>query len=93
MPLDAANPFANPFASPSILPFGLPDWTVISDTDYQPAIEAGMAEQLAELDAIASDSAPADASRTSHAPDHRENGRAPAGETVYTTLAADTNKK
>jgi peptidyl-dipeptidase Dcp len=46
----------NPFARPSTLPFGLPDFALIADEHYQPAIEAGMAEQLAELDAIATDS-------------------------------------
>jgi peptidyl-dipeptidase Dcp len=46
----------NPFSRPSTLPYGLPDFSVIADEHYQPAIEAGMAEQLAELEAIATDS-------------------------------------
>ena len=49
MPLDPANPFAGP----STLPFELPDFAVIRTEHYQPAIESGMAEQLAELAAIA----------------------------------------
>lgn len=91
MPLDAANPFANPFASPSILPFGLPDWTVISDTDYQPAIEAGMAEQLAELDAIASDSAPADVASVIEAWERSGELLTRAANAFYTKQPADTN--
>jgi peptidyl-dipeptidase Dcp len=48
----------NPFAQPSVLPFGLLDFGAIRDEHYQPAIEAGMAEHRAELDAIATDPAP-----------------------------------
>ncbi len=43
----------NPFASRSTLPFELPDFAAIGTEHYLPAIEAGMAEQLAELAAVA----------------------------------------
>ena len=43
----------NPFYAPSTLPFQAPPFDKIKDTDYQPAIEAGMAEQLKEMQAIA----------------------------------------
>lgn len=49
----AAFSDANPFAQPSTLPFGTPDFSNIEDADYQPAIEAGMAEQRAEIAEIA----------------------------------------
>jgi peptidyl-dipeptidase Dcp len=49
---------ANPFYAPSTLPFQAPPFDKIKDTDYQPAIEAGMAQQRAEIDAIAADPAP-----------------------------------
>ena len=42
----------NPFAKPSTLPYEAPPFDRIKDTDYQPAIEAGMAQQLAEIRAI-----------------------------------------
>ena len=42
----------NPFASPSTLPFGLPPFAEIRDEHFEPAFEAGMAEQLAEVQAI-----------------------------------------
>jgi peptidyl-dipeptidase Dcp len=42
-------PASNPFATPSSLPYHTVPFDRIKDTDYQPAIEAGMAEQLAEL--------------------------------------------
>jgi peptidyl-dipeptidase Dcp len=44
---------ANPFYAPSTLPFQAPPFDQIKDSDYQPAIEAGMAEQLSEVRAIA----------------------------------------
>jgi peptidyl-dipeptidase Dcp len=44
---------SNPFYSPSTLPFQAPAFDKIKDEDYQPAIEAGMAEELTEIQAIA----------------------------------------
>jgi peptidyl-dipeptidase Dcp len=48
---------SNPFYAPSKLPFGAPPFDKIKDGDYQPAIEAGMAQQLAEIEKIANDPA------------------------------------
>jgi peptidyl-dipeptidase Dcp len=48
----------NPLFRPSALPFHAPPFDKIKDADYQPAIEAGMAEELAEILAIADDPAP-----------------------------------
>jgi len=47
----------NPFYAPSTLPFGAPPFDRIKDGDYQPAMEAGMAQELAEISAIANDPA------------------------------------
>jgi len=44
---------ANPFYAPSTLPFHAPDFNKIRDDDYQPAIEAGIAQNLEEIRAIA----------------------------------------
>ena len=44
---------SNPFYAPSTLPFHAPPFDKIKDEDYQPAIEAGMAEELSEIQAIA----------------------------------------
>ena len=49
---------ANPFYAPSALPFHAPPFDKIKDEDYQPAIEAGVAQSLAEIGRIADDSAP-----------------------------------
>ena len=48
----------NPFFAPSSLPFQAPPFDKIRDEDYQPAIEAGMAEELKEVQAIADNPAP-----------------------------------
>lgn len=47
----------NPFAVASPLPFGLPDFARIRPEHFRPAFEAGMARQLAEVEAIATDPA------------------------------------
>ncbi len=44
---------SNPFYAESTLPFHAPPFDKIKDEDYQPAIEAGMAEQLSEINKIA----------------------------------------
>ena len=53
----AATPAANPFAAASTLPFQAPRFDLIKDKDYQPAIEAGISEQAAEIARIANSSA------------------------------------
>jgi len=49
---------ANPFYAPSTLPFHAPPFDKIKDADYQPAIEAGIAQMIAETRAIADNPAP-----------------------------------
>lgn len=49
---------SNPFYEPSTLPFHAPPFDKIKDGDYQPAIEAGMAQELKEIEAIANNPAP-----------------------------------
>src|SRR5258708_19693559 len=55
---DAKFDPSNPFYAPSTLPFHAPPFDKIKDEDYQPAIEAGMAEQLSEIQAIADNPPP-----------------------------------
>lgn len=47
----------NPFFAPSELPFGAPPFDRIRDEHYQPAIEEGMRQHLAEVRAIAGQAA------------------------------------
>jgi len=49
---------ANPFYAASTLPFQTPPFDRIKDTDYQPAIDAGIAQHLKEVEAIADNPAP-----------------------------------
>src|SRR5579863_468457 len=55
----AIAPFTkdNPFAAPSTLPFKAPPFDKIKDSDFQPALEEGMKQQLAEVQKIADDPA------------------------------------
>ena len=49
----------NPFAAPSTLPYGLPPFRAIREEHYRPALEAGLAQHRAEVDAIATNDEPA----------------------------------
>ena len=59
MPMDetATVTEANPFFAESTLPFHYPPFDRIDDSLYRPAFERGMADQLAEVEAIATASA------------------------------------
>ena len=52
----ATLPASSPFAKPSTLPLQAPDFANIKDSDYLPALLAGMAEQKREVTAIANNS-------------------------------------
>ncbi|WP_158371869.1 M3 family metallopeptidase [Cellulosimicrobium cellulans] len=43
----------NPFTAPSPLPYALPDFAAIREEHFRPALLAGMAEQRAEVEAVA----------------------------------------
>ena len=49
----AADAAANPFFTASTLPYQMPPFDQIRDEHYLPAFERGMAEELAEIEAIA----------------------------------------
>ncbi len=49
----------NPFLAASTLPYQLPDFAAIRDEDYVPGLEAGFAQQLAEVAAITANPEPA----------------------------------
>ncbi len=48
-----ANFKDNPFYNPSSLPFQAPPFDKIKDSDYQPAIEEGMKQEIEEINKIA----------------------------------------
>src|ERR1700719_57558 len=62
-PAPAFGP-ANPFFAPSTLPFHAPLFDKIKDSDYQPAIDAGIAEKMREIATIANNPAPPDFANT-----------------------------
>lgn len=49
---------SNPFFTASPLPFHAPPLDRIKDSDFQPALEAGMREQISEIEGIANKAAP-----------------------------------
>src|SRR2546430_16885832 len=49
---------SNPFFTPSTLPYQAPPFDKIKDSDFQPAIEEGMKQELADIEAIARDPQP-----------------------------------
>ena len=51
--VSAAQQQDNPLMTESSLTYGAPDFRVIDDAHFMPAFEQGMAEQAAEIDAIA----------------------------------------
>ncbi|WEK44792.1 MAG: M3 family metallopeptidase [Candidatus Sphingomonas colombiensis] len=53
LPAAAQSGRANPFAAPSTLPFQAPRFDQINDSDYQPAFDTAMQQQLAEVAKIA----------------------------------------
>ncbi|MGH9718426.1 MAG: M3 family metallopeptidase [Candidatus Acidiferrales bacterium] len=57
-PGGAAQAASNPFYDPSPLPFQAPQFNLIKDGDFEPAIDEGMKRQLAEIEKIANNPAP-----------------------------------
>jgi len=55
MPAPVVEP--NPFAQQSTLPLQAPPFDKVKDTDYGPAMDEGMKQQIAEIDAIVNNSA------------------------------------
>ena len=53
----SAEPASNPFLAPSDLPYGLPPFADIRIEHYRPAFEAGVREQLDEVEAVVTDPA------------------------------------
>src|SRR3954451_14760384 len=49
----AAQARPNPFFTASTLPYQAPPFDRITDADYQPALEEGMRQRLAEIEAVA----------------------------------------
>jgi peptidyl-dipeptidase Dcp len=81
---------ANPFAAPSALPYGLPDCSAIREEHYEPAVVAGMAAHRAEVEAIATDPAPATVENTLEALERAGQLLDRASRAFHNTLSADS---
>jgi peptidyl-dipeptidase Dcp len=87
----AAPETANPFAEQSPLPFHAPQFDKIKDSDYQPALEEGMKQQLAEIAAIADSKAPPTFDNTIVAMEKSGRMLDRATETFFNVVQANTN--
>jgi peptidyl-dipeptidase Dcp len=81
----------NPFYAPSTLPFQAPPFDKIKDSDYQPAIEAGMAQQKQEVEAIANNPDPPTFQNTFVAMERSGELLHRASEAFFSVSAANTN--
>ena len=82
---------SNPFYAPSTLPFHAPPFDKIKDEDYQPAIEAGMAEQRKEMNAIANNPAAPTFDNTIVAMEKTGQLLQRVGEAFFAVVSANTN--
>ncbi len=81
----------NPLSAPSALPYGLPDFAAITDEHYREAALTGMADHLAEIDAIASNPEPPTPVNVLDAWEASGRTIRRALNTFFTHQAADTN--
>jgi peptidyl-dipeptidase Dcp len=88
----AGLPASNPFAAASTLPFQAPPFDKIKDRDYQPALEAGMKEHLAEVRRIASNKEAPTFANTIEAMERSGRLLNRVAMVFFALTAADTNK-
>ncbi|MFJ5696696.1 M3 family metallopeptidase [Arthrobacter sp. NPDC093139] len=82
----------NPLLSPSGLPFGLPPFEAIEDTHYAEAVDAGLAEHLAEIQAIAGNPDPATFENTALAMERSGRLLQRAASAFFTVVSADASE-
>ncbi len=81
----------NPLLKPSTLPLQYPAFDKIADTHFGPALDAGMVEQLAEVEAIANNPAAATFQNTIVALEKSGKTLGRASTVLFSLLGADTN--
>lgn len=87
----AVNATANPFSAESTLPLQYPAFDKIKDTDFGPAFDRGMAEQLKEIDAIANNKAAPSFENTIVAMEKSGRVLSRAASVFFNLTSADTN--
>lgn len=81
----------NPLLSPSELPFGLPPFAAIEDTHYAEAVDAGLAEHLAEIQDIVGNPDPATFENTALAMERSGRLLQRAAAAFFTVVSADAS--
>src|SRR6185369_12843141 len=87
----AVMPDSKPFSAASPLPFHYPQFDRIRDSDFAPAFDAGMAEQLREVQAIADNEQPATFDNTLLALEKSGQLLDRASTVFFNLVGADTN--
>ncbi|WP_353712376.1 M3 family metallopeptidase [Arthrobacter sp. K5] len=82
----------NPLLSPSALPFGLPPFADIDDAHYAEAVDAGLAEHLAEIQAIVDNPEPATFENTALAMERSGRLLDRAAASFFTLASADASE-
>ena len=83
----------NPLLTPSTLPFQLPDYANLTDAQFKEAIEEGLAQQRAALEAIATNPEAPDAENTIIAWELSSATLDRAGSAFWVAKAADANEQ
>lgn len=81
----------NPLLSPSPLPFGLPPFADIDDAHYAEAVDAGLAEHLAEIQAIVDNPKPATFDNTARAMERSGRLLDRAAASFFTLVSSDAS--
>ncbi len=89
----AASTFAdNPFAAPWTTPFGLPPFDAIRPEHFAPALHDALARHMAEIDAIAGETAPATFANVIDALERAGRQLNRVSAVFYNLASADTNE-
>ncbi|WP_418277008.1 M3 family metallopeptidase [Isoptericola jiangsuensis] len=79
----------NPLRAPSTLPYGLPDFTALTVEHLEPALLAGIEQQRAEIEAIATATTPVTVESTLHALERSGQLLDRAATVLFTLVSAD----
>ncbi|GAB3562733.1 M3 family metallopeptidase [Arthrobacter alkaliphilus] len=82
----------NPLLEPSTLPFGLPPFASIRDSHYAEAVDAGLAEHLAEIRSIVENPEPASFDNTAVAMERSGRLLERAAAAFFTLVSADASE-
>lgn len=93
VPAQTPEPTDNPFFTEWTTPFGVPPFAQIRDQHFLPALERGIAEQRAEVEAIAASQAPPTFANTVEALERSGKLLDKVGSVFYNLMSAETNDR